>query len=297
MTRNYTVLVTPQSELKTGITAIDPATGRPYVIAHVDSAAAAGGDGSVNAPFQTIAAAQSALVGADIVFVHAGSVFHGSAATVTMNNGEMLFGDGTGEQHYINVPNLGSILMPHGPTTGILPVLDSANGTAVTLASNTQLAGFSITNPSGAGLVGNGVSNVFIRDVTVDHAGTDGVQIVNPTGAAYFNNVSITNSAGNGLVVNGGTSYLQYIGTLAGNQGNDLLIENTGVGGVIDMTHAVFPGSGSQGILLQNDSGQINFNNLLVGNTAGPGLTIQGGAGNFQFAGTTVISGAARPPC
>lgn len=290
--RNYTVLVTPQTQVETGVMAVDPATGKPYVIAHVDSSAAPGGNGSVNSPFQTIAAASTAGVGANIVFVNAGSVFHGAASTVVMTNGEMLFGDGAGEQHLINVPGLGPILLPHGPTSGSLPVLDSASGTAVTLASNAQLSGFTITNSSGAGILGNGVGNVLIKDVTVDHAGSDGVQIVNATGNTFFNNVSITNSGGNGLLVNGGNQYLQYVGQIAGSQGNDLLIENVGIGGEMDMTHALFPGSGSQGILLQNVSGQVNFNNLLVANTAGPGLTIEGGAGNFQFGGTTIISGA-----
>jgi hypothetical protein len=292
VTRNYTVLAIEESEVQNGVYAVDPATGKPYVIAHVDSSAGAGGNGGVNSPFQTIAAAQAAGVGANVVFVHAGSVFNGAASTVVMNNGELLFGDGPGEQHFLNVPGLGSILMPHGPTTGNLPVLNTANGTAVTLASNAELAGFSITNSSGAGIVGNGVGNVLIKDVTVDHSGSDGVQIVSATESTYFNNVSITNSGGNGLLVNGGSSYLQYVGQIAGSHGNDLLIENTGIGGLIDMTHALFPGGGSQGILLQDVSGQVNFNNLLVGNTAGPGLSIQGGAGDFQFGGTTIIAGA-----
>ena len=140
-----------------------------------------------------------------------------------------------------------------------------------------RLAGFSITNSSGAGIVANGVGNVLIRDVTVDHAGSPTAsRSSTATGSTYFNNVSITNSAGNGLLVNGGTAYLQYIGQISGSQGNDLLIENTGIGGMIDMTQALFPGSGSQGILLQNVSGQVNFNNLLVANTAGPGLVDPG---------------------
>ncbi len=290
--RNYTVLATPQSQLQSGLVAVDPATGQPYVIAHVDSSAAPGGNGSVNSPFQTIAAASTTAVGANIVFVDAGSVFHGAAASVVMNNGEMLLGDGTGVQNFIRVPGLNSILLPHGPTTGSLPVLNSANGTAVTLANNSEISGFTITNSSGAGIVANGVGNVLIRNVQVNQAGSDGVQIVNSTGNTYFDNVTITNSAGNGLLVNGGTAYLQYIGQISGSQGNDLLIENTGIGGMIDMTKALFPGSGSQGILLQNVSGQVNFNNLLVADTAGPGLSIQGGSGDFQFAGTTVISGA-----
>jgi hypothetical protein len=290
--RNYTVLAVQENQSQDGLFAIDPNTGKPYVIAHVDSAAAAGGNGSVNSPFQTVAAAETTAVGANIIFVHAGSVFNGSASTAVLNNGQMLFGDGAGEQHFISVPGLGSILMPHGPTSGNLPVLNSAPGAAVTLANNTELAGFTISGSVGPGIVANGAGNVLIKDVTVNNSGSDGVQINNATGNTLFNNVSIMNSAGNGLVVNGGTSYLQYIGQIAGSQGHDLLIENVGVGGHMDMTQALFPGSGSQGILLENVSGEVNFNNLLVGNTAGPGLAIEGGSGNFQFGGTTIISGA-----
>lgn len=290
--RNYTVLAIQENQVETGLFAVDPATGKPYVIAHVDSNAAPGGNGSVNSPFQTLAAAEAGAVGANVIFVHAGSVFHGDASTVVLNNNQMLFGDGAGEQHFLAVPGLGSILMPHGPTSGALPVLDSSTGTAITLANNVQVAGFTITNSQGASIVGNGVGNVLIKDVTVNNSGSDGVQIVNATGNTYFSNVSINNSAGNGLFVNGGTSYLQYIGEISGSQGHDLLVENVGVGGLVDMTQATFPGSGSQGILLQNVSGQVNFNNLLVANTAGPGLEINGGAGNFQFGGTTIVSGA-----
>ncbi len=290
--RNYTVLAVQENETASGLFAVDPATGKPYVIAHVDSNAAAGGNGGVNSPYQTIAAAETAGVGANVIFVHAGSVFNGTASTAVMNPGQLLFGDGAGEQHFLSVPELGSILMPHGPTSGALPVLNSSSGTAVTLASNSEIAGFNITNSTGPGIVANGASNVLIKDVTVSNSGSDGIQINNATGNTYFNNVSIMNSGGNGLVVNGGTSYLQYIGQISGSHGNDLLIENVGVGGHMDMTQALFPGSGSQGILLSNDSGEILFNNLLVTNTAGPGVVISGGSGNFQFGGQTIVSGA-----
>jgi Right handed beta helix region len=292
VTRNYTVLAVQESQTQSGLFAIDPATDKPYVIAHVDSGAAAGGNGGVNSPFQTIAAAETAGVGANIIFVHAGSVLNGSASTAVLSPGQMLFGDGAGEQHFIAVSGLGSILMPHGPTSGDLPVLNSASGVAVTMASNTTLAGFTIAGSTGAGILANGAANVLIKDVTVNNSGSDGVQIVNATGSTLFNNVSINNSAGNGLLVNGGTSYLQYIGSISGSQGHDVLVENVGVGGHMDLSQALFPGSGSQGILLDNVSGVVNFNNLLVSNTAGPGVAIEGGSGNFQFGGQTIISGA-----
>jgi hypothetical protein len=290
VTRNYTVLVTSQSQRNGDPLAIDPSTHQPYVIAHVDSGAAPGGDGSVNSPFQTIAAAQAS--GAAVVFVHAGSGFHGNNATVTMNPNEFLFGDGTGERNFLPVAAFGQILLPHGPTTGSLPVLDSANGAAVTLANNSTLAGFTISNSTGAGVVANGVGGITLRDLNVTGAGSDGIQIVNAGGNSLLTNVNVMNSAGNGLLINGGDSNVQYGGNLIANNLHDLVVENVGTNSVINMNNAMFPGSGSQGILLENVAGVVNFNNLSLGNTTSTGIDIEGGTGRYNFTGLTTVSAA-----
>jgi hypothetical protein len=287
VTRNYTVLATSESQVTDPI-AFNPNTHQPYVIAHVASNAAPGGDGSVNNPFQTLAAAEAS--GAAVVFVHAGSVFNGNAATVAMNSGQYLFGDGTGERNFLPISTFGQVLLPHGPTTGALPILNSSTGPAVTLANNSVLSGFTITNSTGVGVLANGVGGILIKDVTVNGAGSDGIQIVNATGNSLLTNVNVMNSLGNGLVINGGDSNVQFSGTLVGNQGHDLVIENIGTNSVMNMTNAMFPGSGSQGILLANDTGTINFNNLSVGNTTSNAIDIEGGSGIFNFTGLTTVS-------
>jgi hypothetical protein len=289
VTRNYTVLATSQSHVNDPI-AIDPNTHQPYTIAHVDSNAAPGGNGSANSPFQTLAAAEAS--GATVIFVHAGSVFNGNGATVVMNPGQYLFGDGPGERNLLPLTNFGQILLPHGPTTGALPVLNLATGPAVTLANSSVLSGFTITNSNGVGVLANGVGGILIKDVTVTGAGSDGFQIVNATGNAVLTNVNVTGSVGNGLLVNGGDSNVQFSGNLVANQQHDLVIENIGTDSVMNMNNAAFPGAGSQGILLSNVAGTVNFNNLSVGNTSTTGVDIEGGTGKFNFAGTTNISGA-----
>jgi len=306
VTRNYTVLVTSRSNVDPAVMAIDPATSQPYVVAHVNSAAAPGGNGSVNSPFQTIAAAQA--VNNDLVFVQAGSIFHGANATIVMKNGEQLFGDGTGVQNFITAAGVGPLLLPHGPTAGSVPVLDSATGASVTLANNVFLSNFSISNSSGPGIAGNNVGGVVVQNVQVNHSGSDGIQIVNPlvsflpgsTVSVLFDNVSINNSAGNGLSINGGSASIQYNGLIAGSQGHDLLVENTAAGtaaapSLVDMTGAQFPGSGSQGILLQNVAGNVDFKNLNVMNTTASGVEILGGTGAFTFFGPTTVVGAGGP--
>ncbi|HXY37200.1 MAG TPA: hypothetical protein VEI07_23425 [Planctomycetaceae bacterium] len=288
VTRNYTVLAVSESQVDDPL-AINPNTRQPYVIAHVDSNAAPGGDGSVNAPFQTLAAAQAS--GAAVIFVHAGSVFNGTGATIVMNPGQFLFGDGTGEQNFLPISNFGQILLPRGPTTGALPMLNaSAGAPAVTLANNTVLSGFTINNPTGVGVLANGIGGITIKDTTVNGAGSDGIQILNATGNSLLTNVNVVGSAGNGLVINGGDSNVQFSGTLVGNQLHDLVIENIGTDSVMNMVNALFPGSGSQGILLSSNAGTINFNNLSVGNTTSNSIDIEGETGTVNFTGLTTVS-------
>jgi hypothetical protein len=292
VTRNYTVLAPTRSRVDADVVAVDPQTGSPYTFAHVDSAAAPGGNGTVNNPFQTIAAAQAA--NDDIVFVQAGSVFHGANATITMAPGQAILGDGAGIQHTVAIPQLGNLVLPHAAAGSSLPVLDSATGNAVVLASNSVFSGFTITNSTANGLYGNGLSNAFVANVTVDHSGADGIHLLNSAGIVTFSNTSITNSAGDGLAILGGSGNVTFGGQIAGSQGHDLTVSNTS-GGTVDLTNAQFTGSGSQGILLQNDAGNINFNNLTVTNSAGKGIDIEGASGTVQFSGTTTVSGAAGP--
>jgi hypothetical protein len=290
VTRNYTVLAPTRSRVDPDVVAVDPQTGSPYTFAHVDSAAAPGGNGTVNSPFQTIAAAQAA--NDDIIFVQANSVFHGANATITMSPGQAILGDGAGIQHTIVVPQLGTILLPQAAAGSSLPILDSAAGNAVVLASNSIFSGFTITNATGNGIYGNGVTNALVANVSVDHAGADGIHLLNSAGTVELVNTSITNSAGDGLAILGGSANLTFAGQIAGSLGHDLNVANTS-GGTVDMTNAQFTGTGSQGILLQNDAGNVNFNNLTVTNSAGRGIDIEGASGTVQFSGTTTVSGAA----
>lgn len=290
VTRNYTVLAPTRTRVDPDIIAVDPQTGTPYTFAHVDSAAAAGGNGTVNSPFQTIAAAQAASD--DIIFVHANSVFTGSAAAITMSSGQSILGDGAGITHTIAVPQLGSIALPHASASTSLPILESATSNAVVLASNTILSGFTVTNPAANGIYGNGVSDALIANVTVNHAGADGIHLINSANTIDIANTTIANSAGDGLAILGGSANVTVSGAIGGSLGHDLNVSNTS-SGTVDLTNTQFTGSGSQGILLQNNAGNVNFNNLTVTNSAAKGIDIEAASGTVQFAGTTTVTGAA----
>jgi hypothetical protein len=289
VTRNYTVLAPTRSQTDPNIVAVDPTTGTPYTFAHVNSAAAAGGTGTINSPFQTITAALG--TDASIVFVHANSVFSGSNATLVLNPGQALLGDGAGLQHALAVTN-GTIILPHAASSTSLPILESSTGNAITLAAGSVVSGFTIANAANNGIFGNGASNAVIDYVNVNNSGGDGILLANSTGTVSMGNVVITNSAGNGLSLEGGTANVSFSGIVSGSQGYDLVVASTG-GGTVNMAGLQLPGSGSQGVLLYNNAGNVSFDNLSVLNSAGRGIDIEGNSGQLQFAGTTTVSGAA----
>jgi len=288
VTRNYTVLAPTRTQVDPNIVAINPLTGSPYTFAHVNSAAAPGGTGTINSPFQTIGAALATDAG--VVFVHANSVFSGANASVALNAGQALLGDGAGLEHSLAVRG-GSIILPHAAASTSLPVLESSTGNAITLASSTVVSGFTITSPANNGIFGNGISGGVINNVSIDHAGGDGILLVNSTGTVTISSATITNSAGNGLSIEGGNGNISFAGSVSGSQGYDLVVADTG-GGTVDMTGLQLPGSNSLGVLLFNDAGNVNFNNLSVLSSAGRGIDIEGGSGQLQFAGTTTVAGA-----
>jgi hypothetical protein len=289
VTRNYTVLAPTRTQVDPNIVAINPLTASPYTFAHVNSAAAAGGNGTINSPFQTIGAAVATDAG--VVFVHANSVFSGANASVALNAGQALLGDGSGLEHSLAVRG-GSIVLPHAAASTSLPVLDSATGNAIALANSTVVSGFTITNPTGHGIFGNGVSGAVINNVSIDHTGGDGILLVNSTGNVTISSATITNSLGNGLSIGGGSGNISFAGSVSGSQGYDLVVADTG-GGTVNLAGLQLTGSNSLGVLLFNDAGNVNFNNLSVLASAGRGIDIEGGSGQLQFAGTTTVAGAA----
>ena len=80
--------------------AIDPDTGLAYNVFHVDNLAAAGGDGSVENPFDNLLAAETASSTDDIIFVReGGGTTRNMNLGITLQDRQLLLGDGV--QHLI----------------------------------------------------------------------------------------------------------------------------------------------------------------------------------------------------
>ena len=289
VTRNYTVVAEGHSEVDS-VTAINPATGKPYTFAHVSTAPDPPGPlGSATNPFRTIAAAQA--TGSDIVYVHANSVFNGGPSIVLLPN-QRVIGDGNGVQNFIQIPQLGSVLLPH--TAGNLPTINGSTGDAVVLASNSVFTGFSITNAQGNGIVGNGVQNVTLNNIFVNHSGLDGIKLQNTPGTVSITNAYVSNAGGAGIDVLNNTGLLQF-------QGNSTVINSTGAGinvnGGTGQTQfaglTTVSGTAGDSVAISNlaaGASAVSFNNLSIDHRQGMGLDINNSAGTVNVTGTLTVT-------
>ncbi|MFO1020091.1 MAG: inverse autotransporter beta domain-containing protein [Planctomycetales bacterium] len=287
--RNYNIVSPQRTIIENNVIARNPLTGQAYEFNHVASYAPTGGDGTVEHPFSTIAGAQGPA--SDVIFVHAGSVFSGSAAQITLTSGQKLWGESAGMDYRLLSRDFGTILLPHATSGADRPELNAAPANAITLASNTELAGFVINSPAGYGISGTGVHDISIRGVDVNNSGGDGIHLTNLSGSNSLSDIGINGSHGSGLALvnaSGTTS----IGALA--------IANT-IGHGVDISGGTGTIQFQKPVSLSNISGasvnidgldaagNVLFGNLDISGRNGIGIHLNDVAGHVGFSGTTNI--------
>ncbi|MFK7777595.1 MAG: hypothetical protein QM501_05680 [Gimesia sp.] len=285
--RNYNVVVEQRKVIDSGLIAINPATGLPWTISHVDSLAGIGGTGAVLDPYQTIVQAQAGP-NRDIIFTHAGSEYN-NAAPIVLTAGDQILGEGQGVDHYINYDGFGSRLLPNSPLFGsplrpnslVRPTFNDTVGDGVILASDSEFSGFILNTPSERGIEGIGVSETVVNYVDVNNAVEEGIFLSNTTGSLAFDTTNVTNSAGNAFVVDGGNPLIEFeSGTITNtNAGRAVLIQNT-TGGSVNMTGSTILDTDSQGVLISNLGGGAVLDNVTITGSTNEGIHVTGGTAN-----------------
>ena len=218
--------------------AINPSNGSPWQVFHVDNSAAAGGNGSVDAPFTTLAEADAAAnTDWDVVFVHQGLSRSGTpyAGTFEFNKlNQSLIGDGA--DYFLPAVGCGPINL--ATYTGQLPLLTNPTGPSIRINENpntglgggtgagAEVANFDISG-SATGIAaingnlqstarGSAIDNVSITGTAATQAGivlasTDSTDGVSPDGDALdglirFTDTQITNATSFGILVDGNTN-------------------------------------------------------------------------------------------
>jgi hypothetical protein len=273
------------------------------VIWFVDDSAAAGGTGRLSAPFQTVAAAGTAI-GATTghrIFLYAGTYATGR----TLNTGEWLVGQGV-----TNAPtNTFDALMGISPPDGTLARPDIATGTVtvqgtVTLNTDGAVRGLALSTGTATGMndPAGAITGVTVDQVAVTTTTGTAVTLSSAQGGFAFTSIS-TSGAANGILldalgasnftaaggaiagattrgvdVNGGSGAFTYAGTISTGGGTARSVEVTNrTGGAALFSGAVT--EGSLGINLDNnDNSTVTFSGGLAASTgANPAFTAVNG--------------------
>ena len=164
----------------TPVDALNPNTGKPYFIDFINNAAPAGGNGTVEHPFNAFNF-PNGLPQADIIIVERGNSTAANPYTgsITLFNNQQLLGEGA--KNVAPLPLTASF----GDCTVVeqfRPCRDSSTAAAttrfvtngggttpiVTLASNNQVAGFNfLRNSGGDAIFGNNINNFNLHDLQI----------------------------------------------------------------------------------------------------------------------------------
>ncbi len=196
--------------------AINPSTGTPWRVIHVDNAAPTGGTGTAESPLNTLAEGGTAATNPwDIVFVHRGlsrtSTPYGGTFAFG-NENQYLIGDGLGFQ----LPTLSCGPLPLSTGSGLSPLLSNPAGDSIAIdgaiAGGATVAGIDIIG-SRTGIYATGPLTsaagrpLTVQNVTITGNGTTaaqaGVYLEAASGKATFADTSIANMTTAGFTIAG----------------------------------------------------------------------------------------------
>jgi hypothetical protein len=279
--------------------------GTPWRVFHVNNAAAAGGNGSAEAPFQTVAAANAAATNPwDIVLVNRGLSAYDTITGAVSNGYADNFVPLAANQYYIGdgasflIPTICCGDLDIAVATNGRPVLSNPTGPSITLGQGLNANNFDIIN-SAVGIAGPGPSgdlsspergslatNIDIYRGPSYTGPTQGIVITDAKGQADFQYVNIgkvvtvsgtggtttedwTMSNGSVLVEGGDPQITFANGSIVNNRGRILQVNDTSGGNV---TLVAQPGrpfiENGQGILVENAAGNVTVRNSQPGQTA-----------------------------
>ncbi|WP_437228018.1 hypothetical protein SH661x_000676 [Planctomicrobium sp. SH661] len=270
--RNRTVVALESSVLNAPEIAINPNTGRAYVVYQVlqTDEISHGGNGTIGNPFQNlqdaIDATGTSLPGRPSDFIHfvqGNSIIESGINIGPGLDGVRVIGEQDNPSIGIPVAGLNSnIFLPTvTPIPFNAPIIQNVVGTnAVTISSNnTTFAAINIANVTGGDAIfaGAGVNGASIQNVNITTVnGGNGINLVGTTGNFTFNNVVIEDIEETAFQVLGGNPRVQFAGiSEIDNTANShpshgfaVNIQDTSPGSSVDMRSLVINDTGGKGI-------------------------------------------------
>lgn len=169
------------------LTAIDPATNKPYVFYFVDNTSHS--SGTFESPFNTLLAAQNAASPGNIIYVFPGDgTSNNTNQGITLSANQALLGAGTAQPL---VTTLGTVVIPAMARS--MPVVTNNAGPVITLnGDNTLVSGMYIENLNGYGIQGADFNYTTISNNTIIGNNNDGINLQDFGGLIDVNNNAFT---------------------------------------------------------------------------------------------------------
>ena len=265
--------------------AINPATGLPYVVVHVDNSFAGPGTGTIENRFTQLDFANG--TNADYILVWRGNTSRAaplvSGNGLIMSDDQYLLGENQSQALTFEAQGRGTYAFPNWGTAGTSPFVGANDGhPIVTLANDDFVYGLNLISPQpdgsgnrGSGITGNGINNFTIREInrditsTVDSGPGRGIYLTNASGTGVIENVrfNIPNVTATGAIV----------------------VENTNTNPLsLTIDDAPMVNGGAVGVRLRGVNSNITATvNDVIANGNGSGLEISGRQGGTVTATVT----------
>jgi hypothetical protein len=284
MRNNFVATTSSTSEIA-GIQLTDADTDDFFNFIHVDSNAAAGGDGTFENPFNNLAQAEAAQAEGSYVFMHGGSEFDPTADFTLLDNVKF-WGEGTNQfgdvvQHAVDTVERGSVFLPEtspGAQDELAPII---NGFGLILADNNDVNNATFNGATNA-ITGTGVNAPQLANLDINAPTGIGISLTDTTGTAVVENTVTIDDANQGMLIHGGSTGMNINARITNSVGSSLIVEDrTGgtiaFGGSIQDDNAV--AATAAGIVIQNnDDAIINFTQVIGTSDDGPlGININSG--------------------
>lgn len=288
------------------VLAIDPDTGAPYNVYHVDNTADPGfADGRAQTPFTTLAAAEAAAGTDAIIFVHEGNgTDFGMSNGIVLKDRQMLLGDGA--LHLIPLQGGTFFDLCNDPGANRPVISGNAGGAAITLANDNVVRGIVVDGSAadtGYGILGNGVNNGVIEDVAINDAILHGIALNNFTGDWQFNRNDIVRSGFDGMQLQNNTdptSVLSFEDNNVSLNGRDGISLTNYDAAEITFDNNVTDANGRDGVRLVNflnttgNGTDVLFLDHTARNNIENGLHVNGGDGNLEFLNSLITGNVAN---
>ena len=289
------------------VLAIDPDTGAPYNVFHVDNTAdAAFANGTVETPFTTLSDAEMASVPDSIIFVREGDgTTRGLDQGIALQDGQLLLGDGV--QHLIPIQNGQSFVLCNDIDGNLPTITNTTGGPAVTLASRNTVRGFIIDNTVPGGFISNGIEASsgstqnfgVIEDVTIVGPVLNGISLNDISGDWRFARNNISGAGIDGIFIdNAGdpNSVFEFVNNVVTGNGRDGIHIEDYDGSEFNFSQNTITGNFRDGIRMERflgTNGDFNFVAPNIQDNLGNGLSIIGANGDFSLVNATIMNNSA----